>query len=194
MSNHLEKIKEKIMQFSSLPEDEWEAFSDRLVIKKFKRGDFLVAQGQVENYMYFLNSGSTRNYFLHDGNEFTIDFHFGGDFVSGFYSFITRDPSYVTIELLEDSETVAISYTDLHHFYRNFHNGERTGRLITEMQYARRLRKEMDLLALTADERYAQLIERNPRLVNEISVKHLSSYLGIQPESLSRIRKRFARN
>lgn len=194
MTIHLQKIKQTIQQFSPLPQDEWEAFSSKLIVKRYRKGDFLISQGQVENFMYFLNSGTTRNYFLHDGKEFTVDFQFEGDFVTAYYSFITREPSSVTIELLEDAEAIAIFYSDLQEFYRSFHNGERTGRLIAEYQYTRRLRKEMDLLSLTAEERYASLMQRNPRLVQEISVKHLSSFLGIQPESLSRIRKAFVRN
>jgi hypothetical protein len=65
---------------------------------------------------------------------------------------------------------------------------------MAEFQYVKRLRKEMDLLAFTAEERYALLLSKNPELIQNISVKHLSSYLGIQPESLSRIRKLQVRN
>ena len=84
---------------------------------------------------------------------------------------------------------VAISHADLYHFYSQNPDGERVGRLMAEYQYIRRLQKEMDMLSYTAEERYSRLLERNPHLVQSISVKHLSSYLGIQPESLSRIRK-----
>jgi len=65
---------------------------------------------------------------------------------------------------------------------------------MAEYQYIKRLKKEMDLLSFTAEERYAHLMQRNPALISNISVKHLSSYLGIQPESLSRIRKLHVRN
>ncbi|WP_315823824.1 hypothetical protein [Paraflavitalea speifideaquila] len=64
---------------------------------------------------------------------------------------------------------------------------------MAEAQYVKRLRKEMDFLSYTAEERYVRLMEKNPQLIQQISVKHLSSYLGIQPESLSRIRKLHAR-
>jgi CRP/FNR family transcriptional regulator, anaerobic regulatory protein len=148
----------------------------------------------VEQHIYFLNSGATRHYFLRDGKEFTVDFQFAGDFVTAYYSLITREPSAVFITLMEDADLWQISLQVLQAFYSKFKNGERIGRLIAEAEYVKRLRKEMALLSLTAEERYTVLMQRNPELVSTISVKHLSSYLGIQPESLSRIRKLYRKS
>jgi CRP/FNR family transcriptional regulator, anaerobic regulatory protein len=96
--------------------------------------------------------------------------------------------------LLEETEAIAIPYQLLHEFYDKYKQGERIGRLMAEAQYVKRLRKEMDLLSLTAEERYVALMEKNPDLIRTISIKHLSSYLGIQPESLSRIRKQYQKS
>jgi len=184
-----DQIKKTIFQLSPLTDAEWIDFSAGLFPKTFTKGDFLIREGQVENYIYFLNKGATRHYFIRDGKEFTVDFQFEGDFVTAYYSFITREPSPVFIEILEEADVIAISFQYLHEFYTRHPKGEKIGRLMAESQYVRRLRKEMDLLSLTAEERYARLMKKNPDLINTISVKHLSSYLGIQPESLSRIRK-----
>jgi CRP-like cAMP-binding protein len=177
-----------------LPEEEWRVFQESLRLKRFRQGQALIGEGQVENQLRFLTEGATRSFFFKDGKEFTVDFQFAGDFVSAYYSFITRKPSPVTIEALTDTEAVHIDYDALQAFYRRFPIGERTGRLMAEHQYAKRLKREMDLLSLTALERYKELLEKNPTLVRDLSVKHLSSYLGIQPESLSRIRKALAGN
>ena len=188
------KIKQALFQLTPIPEREWNEFADNLVFKNFSKGDYLIREGQVEKFIYFLNKGSTRNYFIKDGKEFTVDFHFEGDFVTAYYSFITREPSSVFIELLEETEAIAIPYKLLHEFYNKYQHGDRIGRLMAEAQYIKRLRKEMDLLSLTAEERYAALMTKNPALISTISIKHLSSYLGIQPESLSRIRKLYRKN
>ncbi|RFM28711.1 Crp/Fnr family transcriptional regulator [Deminuibacter soli] len=182
-------IQQAIFSFLPLQETEWKDFSEKLLHKSFSKGDYLIREGQVEHFIYFLDKGATRNYFIKDGKEFTVDFQFEGDFVTAYYSLITREPSNIFIELLEPTNVTAISFTFLQEFYAKYHNGEKVGRLIAEYQYIKRLRKEMDLLSLTAEERYVQLMQRNPVLIQNISVKHLSSYLGIQPESLSRIRK-----
>jgi CRP/FNR family transcriptional regulator, anaerobic regulatory protein len=188
------ELKQVLFQLTPIPENEWIEFAENLYVKNYEKGEFLIREGQIENHIYFLNKGATRNFFLKDGKEFTVDFHFQGSFVTAYYSFITREPSAVFIELLEETEAVLISHQLLYSFYRKYHHGERIGRLMAEAQYVKRLRKEMDLLSLTAEERYAALLEKNPDLVSTISIKHLSSYLGIQPESLSRIRKMFGRN
>jgi len=177
-----------------LPDAEWADFCRCLVQKRSDKGEFLIREGQVENHIHFLANGATRNYFINDGKEFTVDFHFKGDFVTAYYSFISREPSEIFIELLEDAETLSIEYTALQDFYRKSCLGERIGRLIAESQYMKRLKKEMDFLSLTAEQRYLKLLDKNPTLVSRLSVKHLSSYLGVQPESLSRIRKSSSRN
>jgi CRP-like cAMP-binding protein len=192
--SHLLQLKQAINRFSPLTEPEWEDFSAHLMEKKYAQGDYLVREGQVENYIYFLHKGATRNYFIKEGKEFTVDFQFEGDFVTAYYSLITREPSSIFIELLADTETTVIPLQVLNEFYAKYHNGERVGRLIAEYQYVKRLRREMDLLSRTAEERYLELMRKNPLLVQQISVKHLSSYLGIHPESLSRIRKQHARS
>jgi CRP-like cAMP-binding protein len=194
MSTGLTAIHATFQRILPLPEDVWQDLAGLLTIKDFRQGAFLIREGQVENYLYFLNQGATRNYFLKDGKEYTVDFAFSGDFVTAYYSYITREPSPIFIELLEDAETVVIERNALNAHYDRFPQAERIGRLIAEHQYAKRLRREMDLLSLTAEERYGQLLAKNPALVGSLSVKHLSSYLGIQPESLSRIRKAYARS
>lgn len=190
----IQDIKAAIFHLSPIPEDAWNEFEQHLVCKTFNKGEYLTRGGQVENHIYFLNKGSTRNFFIKDGKEFTVDFHFKGDFVTAYYSFITREASSVFIELLEQTEVVALTYQLLHEFYSKYRHGEKIGRLMAESQYVKRLRKEMDLLSLTAEQRYASLMEKNPELVSTISIKHLSSYLGIQPESLSRIRKQYQKS
>jgi CRP-like cAMP-binding protein len=145
-------------------------------------------------YIFYLLSGATRNYFQKDEKDFTVSFHFENEFVSAYYSFLTREPSRFSIEIIQDAEVILIPYKHLHDFYKRSVNGERIGRLIAEAQYIKRLQREMELLSLTAEERYAKLMECNPALIQTVSIKHLSSFLGIQPESLSRIRKQYLRN
>ena len=190
----LQKLRQVVFSLHPLQDKEWEQFSEILQYKSFSKGDFLINEGEQEHNVYFLLKGTTRNYFNKDGKEFTVAFHFEGEFVTAFYSLITSKPSVVTIEFLEDADVIAISYNKLQEFYTSSFNGATVGRKIAEMQYAKRLEKEMELLSLTAEERYARLLEKNPKIVASVSVKHISSYLGIQPESLSRIRKQYSRN
>jgi CRP-like cAMP-binding protein len=189
-----ERMKKALDRLSPIPEETWQSFCEELQFKTFPKGTTLCREGAVEKSIYFLDKGATRNYFQKNGKEFTVEFHFEQEFVTAFYSLVTAEPSPVTIEAISDIEALLIPYETLLKFYNKSHAVERVGRKIAEEQYIRRLRKEMELLSMTAEHRYAKLLQRDPGLVLDISVKHLSSYLGIQPESLSRIRKKYSGN
>lgn len=194
MEETFEKVKTLIYNFQPLEEEEWQAFAEHLVFKQYSKGDFLVREGERANTIYYIESGITRSYFIHNSKEFTIDFHFGGEFVSPFYAIITGQPSITSVEVLQDVNVVELPYSKIAEGYKNSVRINNVGRKIAEMHYINRLQKEMDLISLTAEERYAKLMEKHPALVSVISVKHLSSYLGIHPESLSRIRKLYIKN
>ena len=190
----LKRLQQTIYSFHQLPLSEWEKFCEILLFEEYKKGDYLTRQGQPEHNLYFIITGATRNYFFKEDKEFTVAFHFAGEFVTAFYSLITGEPSVVNIEFIEDAEVIVIPYNKLLKFYETSKEGATVGRKMAEYQYAFRLKKEMELLSLTAEERYIQLLEKNPTMVAAISVKHLSSYLGVQPESLSRIRRQLSKN
>jgi CRP/FNR family transcriptional regulator, anaerobic regulatory protein len=192
--DEFQTIREAYDRIMPMPEAEWQDFAGRLRPNRFGKGDFLIREGQTENRIHFLTAGATRNYFIRDGKEFTVDFHFKNDFVTAYYSFISREPSEIFIGSLEDTETLSIDHASLQEFYNRYHMGERIGRLMAEYQYMKRLRREMDFLSLTAEQRYKALLDKAPDLITNLSVKHLSSYLGVRPESLSRIRKASLRN
>lgn len=194
MEKAFEQVKKLIYSFQPLEEEEWNAFADSLIFKEYHKGDFLIKTGEQSNAVFYIEQGVTRNYFVREAKEFTIDFHFEGEFVSAFHSIITGKPSKIAIEAIQDVKAILLSYNEIAERYKNAINVNTVGRKIAEMHYVNRLEKEMDLLALTAEERYAKLMEKRPKLVSTISVKHLSSYLGIHPESLSRIRKLYAKN
>jgi CRP-like cAMP-binding protein len=187
-------IKQAIFNLHPLTDKEWEAFASHLTVKNFSKGEYLIREGQIETRVHFLDQGSTRHYFIRDGKDYTVDFQFKGEFITAYYSLITGEPSEIFIEALEDTKTISIQSNRLKEFYDQSHNGERIGRIVAENQYINRLRREMTLLSQTAEQRYAALLQKNPGLVCQLSVKHLSSYLGVQPESLSRIRKIAGRN
>lgn len=189
--NEFSQLKKAILSRYPLDEASWSHVEKELVVKNLKKGDFLVREGEMEDKIYFISSGISRNFFVKGDKEFTIDFHFEGDFVTGYYSIITNKPSIISVEALTDLVIVVIPFNPVKSTYATSVEAANFGRLIAEFQYIKRLTKEMDLMAMTAEERYHELLQVRPDLVKKISVKHISSYLGIQPESLSRIRKNY---
>lgn len=189
-----EKLKQAIFKFQKLDDNEWKAFSEKLKVKEFKKGQYLIREGQVEQTLFFLNTGAARSYFINEGKELTFDFVFEGEFVTAYYSFLTRTPSQFNIELLEDTVVVTISHKSLYELYDRYHNIERFGRLAAEYQFTKRVKKEIEMISLSGEERYDLLVKNRPDVILNVAGKDIASYLGIRPESLSRIRKLYFKN
>lgn len=158
------------------------------------KGDFYLQQGKVCNYLGFMVSGAMRVYHTANDREYTSYFNFGGrnPFVSSYSSFITRTPSQENIHALDDSELIQIHYDNLQKLYAASPQFEKLGRLIAEYNYTLAVERIYSLQHNTAQQRYMQLLQMYPNLVNSVPHHYIASYLGITPESLSRIRKELA--
>jgi len=188
-----DQIKNALFKLVRLTAAEWQVFAQNLEEVNFRKNDFLCPIGQVEQYIYFIHTGLARVYFQKESEELTLNFHFENEFVTSFSSFITQTPSRVAVQALDKVHASRIHYRAINALYNQSHNGERIGRLIAESLYLAKTNREIDLLSLSAEEQYQNLLQKNPKFISHLSVKHLASYLGIQPESLSRIRNKIGR-
>jgi CRP/FNR family transcriptional regulator, anaerobic regulatory protein len=161
----------------------------RLEFKNAKKGEVLTQIGEVEQYLYFVVQGMMRLYFYRDEKEISLDFFFAEDFTGSLSSFLTRQPSTLSLEALAPVSLVRIKYDDLQSLYTEGVKFERMVRLFTEELFMKISDKNIELLSLSATERYEKLLHAQPKYVQEIPLKYLASYLNITPESLSRIRK-----
>ena len=177
----------------SLNEEEWAAISSCIKERTFKKGEFLCRHGQVENYLSVVYKGTCRGFYSKDGEEISVTFMFENDYVSAYYSFLTYRPSLMSIQALTPVHVLSISKTDLDKLCDNYKSLERIGRLNAERIYRRKEEREVALLTMSATERYIDLLNRHPKLLKQIRLKYIASYLGIKPESLSRIRKQLAK-
>lgn len=182
-------IKETLLNIADLRDDEWLFFSNSLEEKEYSKGAFLTSEGEKEHYLYFINKGIIRAYYCKSGREHCLDFCFQGEFITSFTSFITHEKSRINLEALSPVSVYRIARKKILESYDRFKNCERIGRKIAELLYIRKTNRELEFLSLSAKDRYLSLLERNPRAVGEIPVKHIASYLGIKAESLSRIRR-----
>lgn len=148
----------------------------------------LIRDTSVANYLYFIVKGAVRSFFLKSEKEVTSWFGFEGDLVTGFYSFIGRKHGYENIQLLEDSTLLGISYNDLMSITQKYASVNQLYRRVLEENYLVVEQSMMQLQVSTAKEKYALLLEREPHVLQRVSLGHIASYLGITQETLSRIR------
>lgn len=159
---------------------------------KLDKGEYFLKEGKVCRHIGFINKGLLRYYINQEGEEKTFSFGYEGCFFTDYESFIPQVPSMQNIEALEQTEILTISYPDLQLFYQSIAGAERFGRVAMEYVFIDTLQ---DLKSFYADEkqlRYQKFIARYPAIVNRVPQYHIASYIGIKPQSLSRIRKRMA--
>lgn len=179
----------KILDFN---EEEGKAFESILKFKKIKKNEHLLIEGDYCNFGVFIQKGCIRHYYFNDGVESTGNFFFENAWYADFESFLYGKPSKLNIEALEDCELylaykddfdkLVIQYPVFNSFLREMM--ERTIKGLTG--------KGMSMTLLNPEERYLALIKYRPKVVERVSLKYIASYLGVKPESLSRIRTRLS--
>jgi len=178
-------------RFTKLSEAEIEKLDACIQLKDYGKGDFFVKEGQICNHFGFLVKGIFRVYHLANEKEFTSYFNTDerNRLVADFSSFLTRKPSRENIHALENCEVLLIRQDALENLYDGSFTFQKLGRLIAEYNYVLAIERIYSLQHESAAERYNHLLEIYPNLVNRIPHHYIASYLGITPESLSRIRK-----
>lgn len=190
----LEKLKDFINQIVEVPDYDWNLFSNFLAYKEFRKGELLLRAGEVENFMYFLSDGITRIFQFQNNLEYTLRFNFPISAFCSYASFITRTPSLINVEAITDIKVFRMSFENMEVLYEKSKTAERIGRRMIELLYVQRELKELNVNCRTAEDNYIELIQNKSELVEQIPQKYLASYLGITPESLSRIKGKLNRS
>jgi CRP-like cAMP-binding protein len=157
--------------------------------KTFNKGDTITSYGQIERSAYFLISGLVEIAVLKGIDEKIIEFFLPGCFFGSYTSFLLQQPSDVQASALRDSEVEVIDYTELQRAYKTSLVANQLGRLATESIFIISTTREKDFLTKSAQERYDDLILKRPDIIKLVPVHKIAKYLGIHPESLSRLRK-----
>lgn len=159
------------------------------------KGTPILRAGEVAEFLFFINSGLLRYYYIdaETGDERTGQFFDEGSVVTDAASFLTGAPATQTVEAVEATTIFALPKTALLRAYDEDHAIERFGRKMVEGGFLGAQRRTANLLNLSPDERYRHFVENRPAIARRVPQYLLASFLGITPESLSRIRRRLAR-
>lgn len=158
--------------------------------KVYKKGDFFLEEGEICKKVGFITKGLMRYYINHDGEEKTYAFSQENQYACNYESFLPQNPSSKIIQALEDSDVLVISYSDLQILYEKVRNGERYGRIAIETVFLQMLKDIHSLYTESPQIRYERFLNNHPDLQQRISQYHIASFVGVKPQSLSRIRKR----
>jgi CRP-like cAMP-binding protein len=173
-------------------EAELSVFLNQLTFKRFKAGEMILEEGQIENQLSFLSAGILRYYALNEGKEITFDFAFSSSFFCAYDSYYNQSKTAINIQAITDCELYAIHRDDLLELYSKCETSRQLGQLATEYLLSKKVNREMDLLLKSPQQRYQDLFASQPKLLQFIPQMYIASYIGVVPETLSRIRKRIS--
>ncbi|SDH47528.1 cAMP-binding domain of CRP or a regulatory subunit of cAMP-dependent protein kinases [Chitinophaga filiformis] len=182
-----------IEYFIRLDDTEKEFISSLVIPKTFAKGDHLLREGQVCREVGFIEKGLIRYYHTKDDGE-EITGHFGreNEFTCNYQSFLDHSISQTAIQCLEPSEILVIPYDNLQRIYEEVREGQKFGRLACEYIYLQAISQLRSMYNDDPEQRYINFVNSYPDLQQRIPQYYISSFVGVKPPSLSRIRKRLA--
>ncbi len=174
-----------------LTDEELEIVKNNISILKFNKKQIYIRENEIQSSIGFIHSGLIRSYFIDEnGKEINNAFFSENEFVTDYLSFIKQKKTKYNFECLEDCIILSIPYNIVESAYENSNNFANFGRKIAEWALETRTRKYESFLFENAEERYLRFVNENKSIINRISLKNISSYLGIERQSLSRIRSK----
>jgi CRP-like cAMP-binding protein len=186
----LKKINEKV----TLDATESEAIKAFFIPKKIRKRQYLLNEGDVSQHTAFVERGLLRSYTVDDkANEHIIQFALEGWWIADMYSFLTSEPASYNIDAIEDSELLLLTPRSMDEMLLKIPKMERYFRILQQNSLIALQRRVIGSLSLTAEEKYLKLIDNYPDIVQRAPQQYIASYLGITPETLSRIRKQMTR-
>lgn len=186
----MNEIRDFIDKISKMNNTDWAFFSSKLKKVKYSKITKILELGKIERHLYFITKGIIRLYIPKEEADITFGFLFENEFVTGYDSLLTETPSAYEIETLTETEMWQINNMDLQEVYAHTSVGNIIGRKMAENMYLIKSKRELSLLSKTAEERYLDLFNERPNLLQHIPLKYIASYIGVTPQALSRIRKR----
>ena len=181
----------KLNETIPLNQDEMETIKTYLTPKKLRKKQYLLQEGDVCRYIAFVQQGVLRSYSVSEnGNEHIIQFALEGWLISDLYSFLTTEASIYNIEALEDADLVLISKSAHEELLKKLPKYETWTRIQVTGAYIAMQRRLSSIIRVSLEERYTSFTSLYPEIVQRVPQHMIASYMGLTPETLSRVRKK----
>lgn len=191
MHNKLIEYFSKITQFSS---EEQHALIESMDIKSLKKNDFILKESQHNKNTFFILEGLVRQFKTINGEEVTTNFYKEGQWIISLTSFSENPVSLDNLRCMEETAIVIGNEEKAQKLFKKFPRLETVSRIVLETVFAEQHKWMISYLTDTPEKRYLKLLETQPDIFQKVPQYHIASYIGVKPESLSRIRKRLSKN
>jgi CRP/FNR family transcriptional regulator, anaerobic regulatory protein len=187
----IEKLLERLIALHKMDAALVDRIREVTRFSTYPKKTFLLRDGQVCDKACMVVSGLARAYYINEDKDITSRFMDEGFIITSWISYYHQKPGDEFIEAIEDTTLACITYADIQQLYKNYPEFNIVGRKQTEYSlYTAEMRTRM-LRKHTAEEKYAFFLEQHPDLMNRVSLKYIATYLGMNEETLSRIRSKF---
>ncbi len=159
-------------------------------LRNLKKKEFLLLDGKICNFIGFIAEGTIRHFHIKDGIEKTCDISFENSWVTDFQSFTHNTSCIMNLQAMEDTNVFVIRKENLYKLYNECNKFETFGRLMAEQVAQRATEIAMSLSSDKPEERFQNLLKKQPDIFQRVPQKYIANFLGVSPESLSRIRNR----
>ena len=178
-----------------LAKEEQEFIKNYLTVKKIRKRQYLLQEGDICKCVAFVEKGAVRLYSVDaDGSEHIVAFALEGSFMTDLYSFLTNEPSIHNIDAIEDSELVLITRSASDELRKKSSQYQEFIFQATSEAYIQLQKRVTSTISLSLEERYKELTAQYPDIVQRVPQHMIASYMGLNPETLSRIRRRISIN
>ena len=185
-----EVLTRSLLAKAPFSEEDLQKCKDHFVPKKIRKRQYVLQEGDVCNKSVFIEKGALYSYTIDDkGTQHVIQFGFAGWWIGDLYSLLTGEPSKMNIEALEDSDVLTIDRQNHFKLLSEVPKYETYYRILFQDAYVALQRRVSSTIGLTAEEKYQRLITQYHSFINRVPLHLIASYLGVSPETLSRIRK-----
>jgi len=189
-----EAIDKHFSKNTFISEGEFELLHSYLRKRVVRKRGFLLSQGEVCNFEAYIVKGCLKKYYIDEkGDEVILQFAIEDWWISDIGSFAEQTPSNLFIEALEDTELLIIDYTNKEKIFQEIPGLERVFRLMIQRAYAVLESRFYSSIAKSAEERYVEFVKKYPAIVQRVPQTQIASFLGITPESLSRIKSKMVK-
>jgi CRP-like cAMP-binding protein len=184
----MEKLFQVIASIIVLNAELVDCFREKVYKQEVKKGNYILDPSKVSDKMFFVESGLIRGFYIKDGKDITTGFMREGDFALSPISFFGNMPPFEYLETVEDCSFYVINRENLQYIYDNFTEFNKVGRVLVEDYYVRSETRTHFIRMNTGEEKYTFFLKNYPWVANRVSNQHIASFIGVTPETLSRIR------
>jgi CRP-like cAMP-binding protein len=186
----MEALQKFIYTFINPNQEEWSLFKGYIKEEVFPKGKKVIKSGAISSRIYFVNKGFLKYLVASESKEKAIHIAVENDLVADFFSFYSGYPAISSVETITECSLFYIEKKDLEILYKEYKIWEKFGRLVAEFAVLDQMMEKLNFQTKSPEQRYLELIEKKPSIIQEVNLGIIAECLGITQETLSRIRAR----